>query len=393
MRSGFALAIAAFASLLDLHEVAAQECNADDPPSYDGRCNNLDDIFKGADFSDENPNGVLLRTDEMKGYVDTTSFTEPRPTSDFNPRIISDALIKTPDLANPTFHHANLMTTFFGQFLSHDMVRTVFDFPPLDQQADLIDDPEQEITGFTKMVDIVPTKASIVDDYKEQRNGVSAVLDLNHIYGNDAEVAALLRDGSGGRLLTSSVTTEFTWFPNNHRDFRLCNCVNVTSGEPWHRLDDVNNANIYEIQRESLDGFTPEPFVRSLQELGISQPCYSFASFCLPPEGKKFLNADSPECQNNGPPVNFPIGLCTPPETEDPNIVPEPPFPGIAIPPAIKPAFPFGVCFEPPRRLEDIVCDSTNTSPEYSQESKWVIPEGRDWPPRGDEAEDVPFDT
>ncbi|CAB9514711.1 Peroxidasin homolog [Seminavis robusta] len=378
----------------------AGECDPDAPPSYDGSCNNLKNPLKGAGYSaDKNPNGILLRDVSMRGYIMDGENNYKEPRGDIDPRLVSDAILKTENVEFPVKHHANLMHTFFGQFISHDVVRTVFPNFELEEQSTLLDiQPDPDAPEFVHAVHIKPTDSTTSSGYREQRNGASSFLDLNHVYGLDSTVAALLREFKRGRLLASNVTKEFTWMPTNHRDFRLCDCVNTTDGTPWHLLKE-DHSNVYDIHRESLRGFTPEPLDVEMRRQGIPQPCFSAASFCIPPKGRAFF--PNPSCDVT-PNLPVPLPMCnssvTSEEDEDiilnqtdegetPPLIPEAPFPGVAIP-----ALVYDDCVEPARRLEEVMC-MARTEPIYNKESKWVIPEGREWPPRGDEVPDPPFDA
>jgi hypothetical protein len=185
--------------------------------TFDGSCNNVAHPAWGSSDS------YLLRGAEGFRYVDGVR----EPVLEPNVRTVSNALFRGDDTILSPFNH-NLLWTFFGQFVTHDLLG-------VHRKGDLnaSEIPDSNNSNIWIRVDIDPSDPlysvlrpdlpwmRIIRSRGEMVNGVfeigsesTSFLDLDVVYGKHANVAAMLRQGSGG-LLKHAIVTNYTRYPGS----------------------------------------------------------------------------------------------------------------------------------------------------------------------------------
>ena len=98
----------------------------------------------------------------------------------------------------------------WGQFIDHDITLTNAADPAEEFAIDVpTGDPSFDPTGSGTVTigltrsDYDPLTGDAQDNVRQQVNSITAFLDGSMIYGSDADTAASLREGSGGRMLVS----------------------------------------------------------------------------------------------------------------------------------------------------------------------------------------------
>ncbi|MEM9554443.1 MAG: peroxidase family protein [Acidobacteriota bacterium] len=227
----FAARALAACGLLLAASAVAQTCDPAER-AFDGFCNNLAQPALGAtdDFLGRGAEGVI--------YADGVS--EPVLEDRANERTVSNVLLASPDTGPLSEARQNIFSTFFGQFISHDLSlqKTIEDEPGEPVTLDsgsfvFFEDPSDPFLFFPLFPptpfaglpkasvnpDFVPgvlvrlVEGEIVDLGQGARfevaNRVSHFLDGSQVYGSTQAVADALRSFQGGRLLVEDYLVSF----------------------------------------------------------------------------------------------------------------------------------------------------------------------------------------
>lgn len=148
-----------------------------------------------------------LRRDNFNGYSDLVS--SPAGVDVSSPRAISNAVCAQSD-SQPNARGATDMLWLWGQFLDHDIDLTEaaspseplpIDVPTGDPDFDPASTGTQSIAFNRSEWD--PGTGTDASNPRQQLNQITAFIDASNVYGADEARALALREGTGGRLLTS----------------------------------------------------------------------------------------------------------------------------------------------------------------------------------------------
>jgi len=246
-------ALAAFVSVASFGVLATEvECDTQylTQRTFDGSCNNLENPSWGSvgSYLEHQREGAEYAADGVSNSIDV------------NARTISNVLMKSDGDPVLSKSGSTIMSTFFGQFLTHDIVATSkqgtspwiaegqagtffmtldpeftaasmpfyeniirgYDIPgveiedPSDEIGILVKDisPTRKYTGLIPNRKLVmdPTAYTVVDGAKKVTNDINAWLDLSNIYGDTASINNALRSGTDGKLFVQDVTTDVVTF-------------------------------------------------------------------------------------------------------------------------------------------------------------------------------------
>lgn len=185
--------------------------------TFNGECNNPVQHQWGA------ANSYLKRGAEGVWFADDVRAPVLTP----NMRTVSNNLFRADD-AKLQEDGLNLLWTFFGQFITHDLMGVHrrgdngFDLQQPTNNSDVwlivpLEQPDDAL--FTSIPRITVPYMRVLRSRGDMVNGVFQVgsdstsyLDLDVVYGKEPEIAALLRKNSGGEL-KSRVYTNYTAVP------------------------------------------------------------------------------------------------------------------------------------------------------------------------------------
>jgi len=168
--------------------------------------------------------GLMARGPEGADYADGLR----RPMDRGNEPTISRRLVSIgPDLTQRVRPDVNVLSVLFGQFLNHDLEDNHFfghwednnkSFVTPDSPYQFVwvldpDDPIATFRGQNRLLDgapcgipFKPSTGKVDDGVFRPGNLNTSYLDLNQVYGPEAELAASLREGVGGRLKADDYT-------------------------------------------------------------------------------------------------------------------------------------------------------------------------------------------
>ena len=171
----------------------------------------LDDEFEvqsidGTDNNLENPEYGAAETSLVNiaplAYSD--GFSTPNGQNRPNPRTISNAISKQEgDILDP--NGLTNLTTFFGQFLDHDLSLTADADRPINIQVPTGDeflDPEGNGNVVIGVEDSLFIEGTGTDPNNPRQlpNEITAFIDGSNIYGSNEERTEFLRSHQGGKL-------------------------------------------------------------------------------------------------------------------------------------------------------------------------------------------------
>ncbi|MGB3755961.1 MAG: peroxidase family protein [Rivularia sp. (in: cyanobacteria)] len=171
--------------------------------SIDGTGNNLQNPEYGAASNEANET-PLINTAPL-AYND--GFSTPNGQNRPNPRTISNAISKQEgDILDP--NGLTNLTTFFGQFLDHDLSLTSDSQRPINipvPAGDEFLDPQGNGNVVIGVEDSVFIEGTGTDPSNPRQlpNEITAFIDASNIYGSDEERTKFLRSNQGGKLKVS----------------------------------------------------------------------------------------------------------------------------------------------------------------------------------------------
>lgn len=200
-------------------------CNANDPQSVDGTCNNVANPTNGAEFTS------YRRGPEGTEYEDGVKVPAVRA----NARTISNrvgAEVAATAGEDPIPH--NMLAVLFGQFINHDFEdndkENLFKSQAEGAFAEdlTVDDPDDFFCFFPPGVNRCdPALGPYYLEYRTSAGKISSTtgqfevdnrgtsyLDLGPIYGNNVANATVLRAGQDGMLLTEDYSGFLRFGPN-----------------------------------------------------------------------------------------------------------------------------------------------------------------------------------
>ena len=269
--------------IIALQPTTSRDCTpiTTDIRTFDGSCNNPHQPTLGTAFDVRfGPTVTESGFDCIRADHGNRSYnfvgedvqcTTPTRTDLPDPRRIStDILI---DNLHGDTHAVNLLHTFLGQFIGHDLVdtkhRSTGEF--------IANTPDDMLYPSYTRLSIGATYVAGLNQYNQPKyvNLASTWLDLSPIYGSNDHVAGALRTYEGGRLRTAETGLSCVYEPENYKDFRKCTCINTTSGQLWGALDEPDHRQYFQLLRQFgfTEGYTPEPLPG--QPLTTGTPCYS----------------------------------------------------------------------------------------------------------------------
>lgn len=247
--------------------LALLTCDPSADQSYDGKCNNLANPFLGSAYHEYVTKE--LSGNDLKEYQLATSFIRPegreKPEEldssglskkfSYHPRTVTNYICKEQGEVKRE-SSLNELSVFFGQILTHDLTKIILEEVDVtNPTADIfISAGSTERPGLNLLIN---TDSLSFDNngLKEQLNGVSAIIDLNPVYGSNSSIAGALRKWNQGALLTLNKTT-LKHVYTNIGYYSLCDCF-FPNGSRFLYAETPEE--FFEITGQTATGFSPEP--------------------------------------------------------------------------------------------------------------------------------------